>query len=328
MKRIYKKVTLSVLVVLALTVGCKNDISTSSHSHDVAMHSHGENSHSHIDTDYFGSYTLVDKQYGTKTVVTVKNNTRKIVTNALPNHETGTFPNSGNPNTISAQNRTYTIPLLPKYIGEAKWVREPGFALNGVKFEPETAEMVVCESGERYRVEAKQDLIAMGLDKNNAHVQPTGAYHYHGTPTSMIEKFDKGEDLVHIGFAKDGFSIYYSKSGAYTPSFRLYDETREGEECSYDRPGNHIDVAIADSDIDGTFVSDWEFVDGLGDLDACNGTEINGTYAYLVTDAYPYVPRCLMGEFEEEPHGPPPGQGGASNGQRPPADHIPPHHNH
>ena len=135
----------------------------------------------------------------------------------------------------------------------------------------------------------------------------------------MIEKFDTGEDLVHIGFAKDGFAIYYSKSGAYTPSYRLYDENREGEECSYNRPGHHLDVPIEESEPDGTFVSDWEYVEGLGTLDSCNGTEINGTYAYLVTDAYPYVPRCLMGEFEEERHGPPPGQ--ESQRERPAHDH-------
>jgi hypothetical protein len=306
--------------LLVITVSCKNSATSS-------IHSHGDGSHTHETPNYFEAYTLEDAQYGTKTVVTVKGNTRKITSNALPNHQTGTFPNEGNPNTIKPQNVTYSIPVTPKYIGKAQWVREPGVALNGVKFEPETAEAVLCESGERFRVEAKQNLIDMGLDENNAHVQPTGAYHYHGTPTSMIEKFDTGEDLVHIGFAKDGFAIYYSKSGAYTPSFRLYDENREGEDCAYDRPGNHIDVSIENSKPDGTFVSDWEYVEGLGNLDECNGTEINGTYAYLVTDTYPYVPRCLMGEFEEERHGPPPGQESAPHGERPPGG-KPHHHNH
>tara|TARA_R110002049_G_scaffold68949_6_gene178652 strand:+ start:5388 stop:6326 length:939 start_codon:yes stop_codon:yes gene_type:complete len=312
MESLYK-ISIAILMgTLIFTTGCKNGVNTSGHSHE-------DGSHSHEPINYFDSYVLDDAEYGTRTQVTVKGDTRIIKTNSMPNHQNGNFPNEGNPNTIAPQNRTYTLPLTPKYIGKAEWVREPGVALNGVKFEPETAEVVLCESGERYRVEAKQDLIAMGLDFNNAHVQPTGAYHYHGTPTSMIEKFDTGEDLVHIGFAKDGFAIYYSKSGAYTPSYRLYDENREGEECSYNRPGHHLDVPIEESEPDGTFVSDWEYVEGLGTLDSCNGTEINGTYAYLVTDAYPYVPRCLMGEFEEERHGPPPGQ--ESQRERPAHDH-------
>lgn len=297
---------------LSVITSCKNSATHDAHSHD-------DSSHTHEVVNYFESYTLDDEQYGTKTVVTVNGSMRKIETNALPNHKTGTFPNEGNPNTIKPQNRSYTLPVNPTYIGKAEWVREPGVALNGIKFEPETAEVVLCDSGERYRVEAKQDLIDMGLDFNNAHVQPTGAYHYHGTPTSMIEKFDTGEDLVHVGFAKDGFAMYYSKSGVYSPSYKLYDENREGEDCSYNRPGHHLDVPIDTSHPDGTFVSDWEYVEGLGDLDACNGTEINGTYAYLITDKYPYVPRCLMGEFEEEHHGPPPGQG-LPNGERPRED--------
>jgi len=312
--KIHKKILSFVVSVAALT-GCNNLPASMSHTHGNTTHTHNEGSSEHNPIDYFGSYTLEDEQYGTRTVVTVKDGKRNIVTNALPNHQTGTFPNEGNPNTIKAQNRTYSLPLNPKFTGVAKWVREPGVALNGIKFEPETAEVVVCESGERYRVEARQELIDMGLDFNNAHVQPTGAYHYHGTPTSMIEQFDIGSDLVHIGFAKDGFAIYYSKSGAYSPSYRLYDEEREGEECSYNRPGYQLDVAIEESDPDGTFVSDWEYVEGLGDLDACNGIEIDGTYAYIVTDTYPYVGRCLMGEFEEERHGPPPGQG-PSGGNR------------
>jgi hypothetical protein len=325
MKR-YKNIHVLIAAgLLVLTVSCKSGQSNEMRSHDNTMHSHGGESHTHNEVDYFKSYTLEDAQYGTKTVVTVTNNSRKMVTNALPNHDTGTFPNEGNPNTITAQDRTYTFPIVPKYIGESKWVREPGVALNGVKFEPETAEMVFCESGENYRVEAKQDLIAMGLDHNNAHVQPTGAYHYHVTPTSMISKFDKGDDLVHVGFAKDGFAMYYSKNAAYSTSFRLYSAAREGEDCAYDRPGNHIDVFMEDSKPDGTFVSDWEYVEGLGDLDACNGTEIDGTYAYIVTDTYPYVPRCLMGEFEEERHGPPPGQGAVSRRGRPSNENLPKH---
>ncbi|GEQ86771.1 hypothetical protein ULMS_22790 [Patiriisocius marinistellae] len=303
---------LVLLAIWGLIVGCKNPTT-------LALHTHGEDTHTHtqIEENYFGSYVLNDNQYGTRTVVTIKDGHREIITNALPNHETGTFPNEGNPNTISSQNKSYLLPVNPKFTGKAQWVREPGVALNGVKFEPETAEVVICESGERYRVEAKQELIAMGLDFNNAHVQPTGAYHYHGTPTSIIEKFDTGNDLVHIGFAKDGFAMYYSKSGAYTPSYKLYDNNREGEDCEYSRPGNQFEVEIDESHPDGTFVSDWEYVEKLGDLDACNGTTINGTYAYLVTDSYPYIPRCLMGEFEEERHGLPPGERPPGGGRSP-----------
>ncbi len=266
--------------------------------------------------DFRGAYTLKDAKYGTQTTVVLKGDKRIMTTNGLPNHETGDFPNPGNPNTISAQNLTYTFPLAPVNTGKVKWAREPGVALNGVKFEPETAESFVCETGERYRIEAFQSLVDLGLDDSHAHVQPTGAYHYHGVPSGLVELLDKGEDMILVGFAKDGFPMYYSKSGAFAPSYRLATKSRTGDACNYSNPKETINKELNNTLPDGTFVSDWEYVAGLGNLDECNGTVVNGNYAYFVTDTYPYVGRCLMGVFtEERPQGPPPG--GRPPGDRP-----------
>ena len=30
-------------------------------------------------------------------------------------------------------------------------------------------------------------------------------------------------------------------------------------------------------------------------LDSCNGTAMNGEYIYVLTETFPYVPRCLNG---------------------------------
>jgi len=301
--------------VLSAILACNSHKSSGTHSHDA----NGNHTHKTVkatkNIDYFGSYQLEDANYGTKTTVTISGNKRIMVTNSLPNHDTGAFPTKGNPNTISAQNKTYTFPVNPMYTGKAQWMREPGIALNGIKFEPQTAEVVECETGENYRVEAIQDVINLGLDFNNAHVQPTGAYHYHGTPNSMIAKFDKGEDLVHIGFAHDGFPMYLSKSGKYKPSFKLLDGNREGEDCVYENPKQTIDVAVGGHH-DGTFGSDYEYIENYGDLDECNGITVNGQYMYLVTEEFPYVGRCLMGEVDqEEQRGPRNRQQG--NGERP-----------
>lgn len=295
--------------------------------HNHKLHSHDDLSDADLTTtqvdNYFGAYTLVDKKYGTKTTVKIEGDQRIMVTNSIPNHATGTFPNQGNPNTISAQNRTHQFPLNPVFTDKATWAREPGVALNGVKFEPGTAEVVVCESGENYRVEALQDFIDLGLDFNNAHVQPTGAYHYHGIPTGVVKTFDNGDDLLHIGFAHDGFAIYYSKSASYQSSYRLIDETRTGTDCSYSNPKQSRDVDIAGQKKDGTYSSDWEYVKGLGDLDECNGITVDGQYIYLVTKEYPYIGRCLKGAFEaQRKHGPPP-----PGGRRPPRGHRPPRGN-
>ncbi|SEK49145.1 YHYH protein [Aquimarina amphilecti] len=286
-----------IFLVLTIIIGA---VSCNQKRSKELSHTHDESTHTHQDVvDYFDSYSLINEKYGTSTVMKISKEKRVMTTNALPNHKTGSFPNSGNPNKISAQKRTYTFPTNPKYTGKAVWIREPGVALNGIKFEPGTAEVVVCESGENYRVEALQNVINLGLDFNHAHVQPTGAYHYHGTPTSIINDFDTGIDLVHIGFAHDGYPIYYSKSGAYKPSYKLLKGTREGEDCSYENPMTSIDISVGGHH-DGTYGSDFEYIEGSGDLDQCNGITYKGNYMYLVTEDFPYIGRCLMGEFEEQ----------------------------
>ena len=35
---------------------------------------------------------------------------------------------------------------------------------------------------------------------------------------------------------------------------------------------------------------------GNGDLDECNGMTVDGDYGYYVTDAYPWVLNCLIGD--------------------------------
>ncbi len=262
-------------------------------------------------SSYLGSYTLDDPTFGTRVTTTVQGATRTIVTNALPDTETGTFPNSGNPNTITEQDNTYVFTTEPTFLDTPVPVRTTGVAINGVKFEPGTAETVACDSGEVYRVEALQEDFDLGLDFNNAHVQPDGEYHYHGVSELMVDVFDDGEDLVHIGFAADGHLMYYSRSGAYRPSYVLSTVARTGTGCvgSSALGGTQLDD-LEGTMPDGTFTSDYVYDAAAGDLDECNGTTIDGQYVYLITDSYPYVGRLLHGEVSEEggPGGPPPGR--------------------
>lgn len=258
-------------------------------------------------SEYLGSYVLENEEFGTMVTVTVDSSTRTIETNALPDHETGEFPNSGNPNAISEQDLTWEFPIEPTFTGTATEARTPGVGVNGVKLEPATAETVTCASGETFRVEALQEDFDLGLDFNNAHVQPTGEYHYHGTSELLVEAYATDGDLVHVGFAADGYLIYYSKSGAYTSGYELSTEERSGVGCTGSGALGGATVDIDGTDPDGTYTSDWVFT-GAGHLDECNGVTIDGQYAYIMTDEYPYISRCLMGEFTETaPSDPPPG---------------------
>jgi len=260
---------------------------------------------------YLGNYSISEVGFGTQTTVTVSDKTRTIVTNALPNHETGLFPNSGNPNTISAQSNRYEYPTNPAYKGAAVEVHVPGVAVNGVKFEPGTAETVTCVTGETYRVEGLQDSFNLGMDFNNAHVQPTGEYHYHGLSHLLAEVLDhSGGELVHVGFAADGYLIYISTTDVYKPSYQLTASLRTGSDCQVSLGGvRGPNKVVGGTAPDGTYTSDWEYVLGSGDLDECNGTFIEDRYLYLVTNEFPYISRCLKGEFNESrPSGPNPGR--------------------
>ena len=46
---------------------------------------------------------------------------------------------------------------------------------------------------------------------------------------------------------------------------------------------------------DGTYRDDYEYVEGSGDLDECNGTTLNGVYGYYITDGFPYIMSCFKG---------------------------------
>lgn len=266
-------------------------------------------------SDLLGDYVLVDDDFGTMVTVTVSDGVRTIVSNALPDHETGDFPNSGNPNTISAQDLTWEFPAEGTYVGNAVEARTTGVAVNGVKFEPGTAETLTCESGETYRIEGLQEVYDLGFDFNNAHVQPTGEYHYHGVSDLLVDAYAADDDLVLIGFAADGFLMYHSKSDAYRSSYALSSQARTGTSCVASGPDSTtIDVAGATPD--GTYTADWIFTEGSGDLDICNGTTVDGEYLYIVTDEYPFVSRCLNGESSGEQNlgAAPPGAGAPTPG--------------
>lgn len=244
---------------------------------------------------FLGDYVLADDAFGTMTEVTVTDGVRTISTNALPDHETGEFPNSANPNAISAQDQTWAFPAEPTFTNVATEVRVTGVAVNGVKFEPGTAETATCASGEVHRIEGLQDTFLLGMDDNNAHVQPTGEYHYHGIADVLVEAKATGDDLVLIGFAVDGHLMYHSLSDAYSSSYQLSAAPRTGTDCVVSGPGG-VTLDLAGTSPDGTYTSDFVYVEGSGDLDECNGMTINGSYAYLVTDDYPFVGRCVKGD--------------------------------
>lgn len=230
---------------------------------------------------------------GSKIKIYEKDGKRVIESNGIPNHETGQFPNRQNPNSISAQKHVYTVPLNPKKnMLSTALKRQPfGIAINGVPLDPGTAECFGQARGQRpsgvcaWSVEAiVGGLGQLGLDEHNAHVQPNGAYHYHGYPKGIERMFPITGDLIPIGYAADGFKIVAIKTEAYKPSYVLKSGVRPNG------PGGSYT---------GKYTQDFEFSLGSGDLDDCNGTMINGEYMYVITKTFPYIPRCFKGTPDE-----------------------------
>ena len=234
--------------------------------------------------------------------VTIKTDStyRYIESNGIPDHTTGRFPNSGNPNAISEQNHSYRVPLNPVKTNKKTNVRISGVAINGVPMEPGTAEFWNRDRSSGWNIQAFAKGVNLGIDSNNAHVQPTGTYHYHGVPTGLINQSNN----TLVGWAADGFEIHYIGSKAKS-SYQLKSGTRPSG------PGGRYD---------GTYDQDWEFISGHGTLDECNGGELDGSYAYFITDTYPFIQRCVFGtpdvSFNQRGGGPPGGGGPGGEGMR------------
>ncbi|TWU48091.1 YHYH protein [Rubripirellula reticaptiva] len=255
--------------------------------------------------------------------ITIEGDDRVIVSNGIPNHKTGPFPNPGNPNRISVQRHEYRVPAKPKIADQISPMHgEFGVAVNGIPFDPGAGEFYDGEPGWQY--EPLSGAIDLGIDVSHAHVQPTGKYHYHGLPTGLIDSIEvkAGSHSPIVGWAADGFPIYavygYSDpKNADSPIQKLVSsyQLKQGDRPGGNAPGGKYD---------GTFVRDYEYVKGSGDLDQCNGRFTitpeypDGTYTYFMTEQWPVVPRNYRGtpsaDFRHGPGSGGPGIGGPGFG--------------
>lgn len=225
---------------------------------------------------------------------------RYIESDGIPDHPTGRFPNAGNPNRISRQNYRFRLTLEPVRSTTATPLRGASFgvATNGVPFDPGTAEWWNNDRAAGWNIEALSGGMNLGLDSNNAHVQPTGAYHYHALPSGLVDPLSYHEGPILIGYAADGFPIY-TPFGYREPNDPSSGVTalRSGYRL---KSGNR--PAGPGGQYDGTYTRDFEYAAGSGELDQCNGREgvtpefPEGTYYYVITEQFPYVPRCWVGE--------------------------------
>ena len=133
--------------------------------------------------------------------IELKNGYRYFTANGIPNHATGQFPNSGNPNSISAQDYHVRVTMNPVPAGAAAPGQYRGYtfgiAINGVMFDPGTAEF--WNNDPRWTYEALTGMMvsrgSLGIaDQGPGTGQPddAGNQHYRrnseepGVPCAMI----------------------------------------------------------------------------------------------------------------------------------------------
>lgn len=233
--------------------------------------------------------------YSGSVAITVHNGSCTISSNAVPNHDfnaTGHFANA-----FREQNQSFSVTVSPKPAARPTSLSlqyDNAVFLNGVKLDLMAAGCygvgdgrIGCgDMGSPYRYDPLGKGSNFGTDEHNAHTQPDGTYHYHGNPMALFIQSNATEPSPVIGFAADGFPIFGSfiaDGGTVRPaqsSYQLKSGSRNGG------PGGAYD---------GTFIDDWKYVAGSGDLDACNGMVQDGVYGYVVTESYPHVMACFIG---------------------------------
>jgi len=236
----------------------------------------------------------------------------------------GQFPNAEDPIAIAEVDLEYRVALQPNYLNTPLITTgyEFGVGINGVPYDPNGPFYIHNDerraimnpfdgiaSGWQY--EGLAENVKLGHDDNDAHVQPPGLYHYHGVPLGLINNLTtkkKTSTMLLLGYAADGYPIYNDMS--YTDANNTSSAGKKLK-SSYrlrtgTRPANPSDKPTAPSGTyDGTFVQDYEYVKGLGDLDECNGRfgktaeYPNGTYYYVITDNWPFIPRYFRGTPDE-----------------------------
>lgn len=228
----------------------------------------------------------------------VKGNYRYIHADGYPYKAPGQFPNAGNPNSISKKNYQLRVPLDPHKGSRATSAQGTpfGIALNGVLFDPGTAEFWQNDRRSGWNYEALGGACDLGLDQYNAHVQPDGTYHYHGVPEGLMSARGKDGAPALLGYAADGFPIYgpygYASSTGSGGLVKLKSSYRMKQGSRSGGPGGRYN---------GKFTQDWTYAAASGDLDQCNGRFAvtreypEGTYHYVLTDSFPFIPRCWMG---------------------------------
>ena len=248
----------------------------------------------------------------------VINNVRKCYTNDIPSHAYGPF---GGMNTIASQEFDYSMCLYPEYDTTIVSLFEDttsascgggtifGISDLGINYSPFARLYFVNPNTLAENLSFHEEAVnTLNMDLNGGHVNVLGRYHYHSAPIDYIVNdlsINSNSHSPLLGYAADGFPIYYkylysnpldSNSSIlnFQSSYALKNGNRTGD-----------GITAPNGAYDGTYYEDYDYISSQSDLDECGGRYgitpeyPNGTYYYVLTDNWPYIPRCFKGKYPD-----------------------------
>lgn len=217
----------------------------------------------------------------------------------IPGYDIGPWTN--NPNTPANQNFVFKIALNPQENTGTKTetpLGHIGVWTNGVSIY--NAEDGMSYNNQGIWLRDARYYEGVSFDNCLGHPAQNGEYHHHVSPTCLYDQSDFLHHSPIIGFAFDNFPIYGAYGYANTDgtggikrmesSYQLRNITnRETLPDGTILNASEFGPAVNNQYPLGAFLQDYEYVNGLGDLDEYNGRFCitpeypNGTYAYFVT---------------------------------------------
>ena len=220
-----------------------------------------------------------------------------------------------------------------------------GIAANGVVFfNPSAGAGGNPPVGFNWNAHYENSPVDFGDDSCGGHPENTGQYHYHDShfidcykANSAMANYNdyfgssqfNGDNMRHpdghskiLGYCFDGFPIYgpYAYDVPFTASQTTRHMTSSYRTRNIEVENRPDYGTTAQNPPAGSLIQDWEYVDGVGDLDMHNGRFCvtpefpNGTYAYFISiDAegdptFPY----MVGSFSRESLNAPANNGAAA----------------
>ncbi|HYG51493.1 MAG TPA: YHYH protein, partial [Flavobacteriales bacterium] len=256
---------------------------------------------------YTSTSSIVDLNDSSEVLqVCYNDDTIYVRTNMLASYIMGDWP--GDPFVCDGQNASYIFKRNPTYPSSTHGTKNVGLfglAINGVAlYDDGDGKSYNSTTGTNNNTGAGVwNQIAWvahadEMDSGNAHPDPNNIYHHHHNPIQLCSVTDNTAHSPIIGWAFDGWPIYgpfgYSDSldntspiTRMTPSWQLRSITTrttlyDGSAASQVGPNVSASFPL------GTYIEDYEYTSGLGELDYYNGRYCvtpefpSGTYAYFL----------------------------------------------